>query len=168
LLSLLLCMSFCSLGLASTEQPSQGNDVSQPPPRVEIPLSQADELYNLAIETLESIQVRKPSQTSSESTSKRETPLVYRLARSGLRVILDRLGLFSSFNIPKQSKTPSSSDSSKGKEMRERIPDSEIPKISYSDSKDVKRAKAIRLLELASTHDHAPSLMTLGDMHLVN
>lgn len=124
----------------------------------------AEELYQEALTALESLSV---SQTQSGPKSqKKESPLLYRLARNAFssywNFFLQNEGY--ERHVPVQKSGNSGSQESSDLDLSQ----TEIPKIRASDSASHKRAKAVRLLEIAGHQlGHASSLWTLGNMYLV-
>jgi hypothetical protein len=132
---------------------------------------EADRLYATAVGTLEGLEPRSlvtPIESSKTLPTEASRPIIVRalgyVFRHYVAWILpdflfgSRRGVRSSGALRQIPETLSG-----GKDSRE------IPVIQPSDSKGLKRAKALRLLEIAGYQmDHQPSLMTLGNLYLVN
>ena len=131
-------------------------------------------LYGKALETLESLEPRQPIFPVDARTGQQQethAPVVWRVAGylfrhyvSGFLPDLLTFGGRRTRSSPQKRATASEEliGTSQG------IDQKDIPSISPSDSKSLKRAKAVRLLELAGYQmAHQPSLMTLGNMFLV-
>ena len=133
-------------------------------------------LYGKALETLASLEPRQPvfpEDLRTGSQQEPESPIVWRLAGYLFRhyvsgFLPDWLTLGRPSPLKRRPSASAVDDELVGK-AQGAIDPKDIPSISPSDSKSLKRAKAIRLLELAGYQmAHQPSLMTLGNLFLVS